>query len=206
MAWQSLKTHCPRGHPYDDQNTRYTKQGYRQCRTCMTRTKALRENTGYYVKRYRDQECPICGLKWFVNASSHVRQAHGQKIPGLVSEDCRFMSLARFTDLGLFDYSPAAIRRRHRQWAKTILREQARGGEYVTELMRLWKVSRGGAEKRIKLVLDDGLIPPRPGRTHRTHCRKGHPYNEENAYLRSDGKYQCRVCKREAWLRRTPKT
>lgn len=28
------KTHCPRGHPYDDMNTYVTKDGIRQCRSC----------------------------------------------------------------------------------------------------------------------------------------------------------------------------
>jgi hypothetical protein len=28
------KTHCPRGHPYDEENTRITKRGSRECREC----------------------------------------------------------------------------------------------------------------------------------------------------------------------------
>ncbi len=28
------KTHCPKNHPYDEGNTRVTKQGWRRCRTC----------------------------------------------------------------------------------------------------------------------------------------------------------------------------
>jgi hypothetical protein len=31
---QKNKTHCPKGHPYDDSNTRMTKDGRRVCRTC----------------------------------------------------------------------------------------------------------------------------------------------------------------------------
>ncbi len=30
----ALKTHCPRGHPYSDTNTRITRTGTRQCRIC----------------------------------------------------------------------------------------------------------------------------------------------------------------------------
>ena len=33
-AWQRSKTHCPKGHPYDEGNTRYDARGYRFCRTC----------------------------------------------------------------------------------------------------------------------------------------------------------------------------
>ena len=30
----SRKTHCPAGHPYDEENTRVRKRGSRECRTC----------------------------------------------------------------------------------------------------------------------------------------------------------------------------
>jgi hypothetical protein len=32
-AWER-KTHCPKGHPYDEANTYLTKEGKRNCRTC----------------------------------------------------------------------------------------------------------------------------------------------------------------------------
>lgn len=35
--WQRAKTHCPNGHPYDDENTRYRKSRYgRECRACRS--------------------------------------------------------------------------------------------------------------------------------------------------------------------------
>lgn len=33
-AINATKTHCPAGHPYDEQNTYYGKTGRRQCRAC----------------------------------------------------------------------------------------------------------------------------------------------------------------------------
>lgn len=39
------KTHCPHGHPYDAENTRYTKEGHRQCRACYRARARIR--TGY---------------------------------------------------------------------------------------------------------------------------------------------------------------
>lgn len=30
----SRKTHCRRGHPYNEENTRYTEDGWRDCRVC----------------------------------------------------------------------------------------------------------------------------------------------------------------------------
>jgi hypothetical protein len=32
------KTHCPAGHPYDEQNTYRTPSGHRECRTCRAAT------------------------------------------------------------------------------------------------------------------------------------------------------------------------
>lgn len=32
----------------------------------------------------------------------------------------------------------------------------------------------------------------------RTHCKKGHPYEGENLYIRTDGGRECRICKRYA--------
>jgi hypothetical protein len=31
---QSIKTHCPRGHPYDEVNTLFNSAGYRKCKEC----------------------------------------------------------------------------------------------------------------------------------------------------------------------------
>jgi hypothetical protein len=33
-ARNASRTHCPRGHPYDEKNTRYSKNGWRMCREC----------------------------------------------------------------------------------------------------------------------------------------------------------------------------
>lgn len=45
---ESLKTHCPQGHPYDEANTYVTKKGWRHCRTCTSnnqkRRRAARSN------------------------------------------------------------------------------------------------------------------------------------------------------------------
>lgn len=38
---QSLKTHCPAGHPYDQENTFVNKRGWRQCRQCQRDRRAL---------------------------------------------------------------------------------------------------------------------------------------------------------------------
>jgi hypothetical protein len=35
----------------------------------------------------------------------------------------------------------------------------------------------------------------------KTHCPQGHPYNEINTYVDSNGGRSCRTCRRE-WLRK----
>lgn len=40
---QKAKTHCPKGHPYSDENLRISKQGYRGCKTCHRERERLRQ-------------------------------------------------------------------------------------------------------------------------------------------------------------------
>ena len=39
---QARKTHCPRNHPYDEQNTYRNNQGRRECRACHREAQAAR--------------------------------------------------------------------------------------------------------------------------------------------------------------------
>lgn len=55
------KTHCPKGHPYDDKNTFHYPRGARGCRRCMydasyARQKANPEQSRRCQKRYRDKK------------------------------------------------------------------------------------------------------------------------------------------------------
>lgn len=46
------KTHCKEGHPFSEENTRYTKRGARLCRTCVNARKRelyTRDNTPTFV-------------------------------------------------------------------------------------------------------------------------------------------------------------
>ena len=43
------KTHCPQGHPYDEANTRHTKNGNRLCRACY------REHQRRYLERAKSR-------------------------------------------------------------------------------------------------------------------------------------------------------
>jgi len=43
------KTHCPAGHPYDEENTYYARNGWRYCRTCIR----LRQRRYYWERKER---------------------------------------------------------------------------------------------------------------------------------------------------------
>jgi WhiB family transcriptional regulator, redox-sensing transcriptional regulator len=43
---QASKTHCKRGHPFDAENTYYTPDGRRRCRTCLREAQPVRASEG----------------------------------------------------------------------------------------------------------------------------------------------------------------
>ena len=43
---QSSKTHCKRGHPFSADNTYYTPDGRRRCRTCLREAQPIRASEG----------------------------------------------------------------------------------------------------------------------------------------------------------------
>lgn len=55
-AQHARNTHCPQGHPYDDENTRVAAKGYRVCRTCHRE----RERRAY--RETPKPTCPDCGV------------------------------------------------------------------------------------------------------------------------------------------------
>lgn len=56
-AVNAAKTHCAQGHPFDEQNTRLDRRGYRVCRICKRTSvrEAHRKRTGYY-----DRDKSLC--------------------------------------------------------------------------------------------------------------------------------------------------
>jgi hypothetical protein len=43
---QASKTHCKRGHPFTADNTYYTPDGHRRCRTCLREAQPIRASKG----------------------------------------------------------------------------------------------------------------------------------------------------------------
>lgn len=64
-AENAAKTHCVRGHPFDDENTRISPKGLRICRECGRDRMRLRET------------CNQCGAEMRKNGMSrHMRRMH----------------------------------------------------------------------------------------------------------------------------------
>jgi WhiB family transcriptional regulator, redox-sensing transcriptional regulator len=43
---QATRTHCKRGHPFNAENTYYTPDGHRRCRTCLREAQPVRASKG----------------------------------------------------------------------------------------------------------------------------------------------------------------
>lgn len=204
QGWHNrAKTSCPRGHPYSPENTRLSKSGSRTCRTCE-RERSYQPRYGKFAAGWRDQECPICGAKWFVNASIHVRKIHGQRLPGLVSDALLGNRRILLAELNHFSADPKAIQRRHRRWIDAIVDEQAAGGAYIKRLAKRWRVPYRTASGRVDQMTERALVsrtrkptdPRRSPRDERSTCKRGHAW-ADNAYLNKRGIRVCRACLRE---------
>lgn len=58
----SLKTECPRGHPYDDANTKLGRRGERFCRICdAERAQVRRTERRLFAIDYLGGKCVDCG-------------------------------------------------------------------------------------------------------------------------------------------------
>src|SRR5580700_2751100 len=53
----TIRTHCPQGHEYNDENTLWTKRGSRFCRTChrAAGTRWYRQNRTECIRRSRER-------------------------------------------------------------------------------------------------------------------------------------------------------
>jgi hypothetical protein len=99
------KTHCPQGHPYDEENTYYTPGGDRKCRKCTydrNRATSFQDRYGITVEEYevmakmQDYGCAICGE--FLDGTLHVDHDHiTGKVRGLLCNNCN-NGLGRFKD------------------------------------------------------------------------------------------------------------
>lgn len=198
-AHDRAKTHCPKGHPYSAENLIVNSRGHRKCLTCVRQRKLDTVNTGSYVAGWRDQACPICGARWFVNASTHVFYKHGIRMRGLTSEaykiNHQIMLAERVNGL---NWSPKAAHRRHLRWLKAVEEEFAEGGKYTKRLAKRWRTTPAGTSNRIRILRKLGMLTTEPSQrlSDRDSCRKGHLLVPENTYVNPNGQRLCRICRR----------
>lgn len=99
------KSHCPQGHPYDEENTRYTANGQRRCKICdynRNREKQFQDKYGLTVEQYeimclmQNNLCAICCEEPEENL--HVDHDHVTgEVRGLLCNNCN-NGLGRFKD------------------------------------------------------------------------------------------------------------
>lgn len=105
QTWSKDKTHCPQGHPYDEENTRHTTSGGRRCKTCdynRNREKQFQDKYGLTVEQYQimcliqNNLCAICCEEPEENL--HVDHDHVTgEVRGLLCNNCN-NGLGRFKD------------------------------------------------------------------------------------------------------------
>jgi len=77
VSHQAAKTHCPRGHSYDADNTHWTPRGARRCIACQ-RAAGARRHAATGTTRWT---CPDCGRTVsFANKSRHVKRIHQEAL------------------------------------------------------------------------------------------------------------------------------
>jgi hypothetical protein len=98
------KTHCPKGHPYDEENTILSKDGRRCCRTCAKANSAVQNMKRYGITREefdallerQNGRCAICGES-FGDVAPHIDHDHsccprekacGKCVRGLLCASC----------------------------------------------------------------------------------------------------------------------
>lgn len=213
---QAEKTHCPKGHPYDEENTYLIPGGGRGCKECM------REHTRKRRRRLRAAN-PLAPrpLKPIEGELDYRVGTPGRRPYGLIHSRNRKMRgdpkqqrCAHCAERG--------IDKQAYDWAK--LRD--RDGKDVMDYIPLCRRCHNYYDRGlVPPDLVDGKSAPRPSRRARrhpdaatagtlgdpglgrkraeqqrakTHCPAGHEYTEENTYIikRAGGRTarQCKTC------------
>lgn len=186
-----MKTHCPKGHPYDVENTYIQPGGGRACKQCTL------ESTRRRRERLREENPPVPRPLKPIEGELDYRQGMpGRTAYGLIHSrnrktrgDAKLLKCVHCAERG--------IDKRARDWAK--LRD--RDGKDVMDYIPLCR------KCHVAFDQPDGAGDKSLGRRRgeqqraKTHCPHGHEYTPENTYVisRSGGRTarQCRTCMRE---------
>jgi hypothetical protein len=185
------KTHCPKGHPYDEENTYYPVDGGRQCKTCSRA--ATRERR----KRLREANPPAPRvLEKPAGEMDYRMGSPGRRPYGTMHLRLR-SARGPANRQKCVHCAERGVDKRAYDWAK--LRE--RDGKDVMDYVPLCR--------KCHVAFDnpdgagDKAIGQRRAEQQRakTHCPHGHEYTPENTYVinRTGGRTarQCRTCMRE---------
>jgi len=102
-TWNRNKTHCSRGHMYDEGNTRIKSDGSRGCKTCHRqgmRRRAYGIEWEQFEEMWEDQDesCAICKTPFKDTSEACVDHSHDTgEVRGLLCNQCN-NGLGRFMD------------------------------------------------------------------------------------------------------------
>lgn len=208
------KTHCPKGHPYDEENTYLIPGGGRACKACT------QEATRKRRKRLREENPPAPRVLEKPEGTLDYRMgSEGRRPYGVMHQrNVRARGPAKLQKC--VHCAERGVDKQARDWAR--LRD--RDGKDVMDYIPLCR--------RCHVYFDRGLVPPEtaspsgrrdsappnrlgdPGLGQRraeqqrakTHCPAGHEYTEENTYIlqRPGGRTarQCKTCARAKAVRK----
>ena len=181
------RTHCPQGHPYDEENIGYaykgTAQEYRYCRTCRQiryRKNTLKEKGYTPIPSVQRTHCP----------KGHPyddRNTYRDKTKRRHCRTCMY---------GLAEGKLAV---------PMAQRTHCPGGHPYDEDNTIWRTSPKGllsrgcracrnGKRRAKRELEGRKSSP----AERTFCPQGHPYDDANTYLDKTGRRHCRECRKDS--------
>lgn len=182
------KTHCSKGHPYDEANT-YWYQGWRRCRAChreQVRAKWLAGDSApsttteerFWAKVNKDgpvpEFAPHLGPYWLWTGA--VRKTDGYGVLNRVGPDNK-QTLAHIYSYDLLvGPTPKGYERDHLCRVPACCRP-----DHLEAVTHQENVLRG--------------VSPAAKAAARTHCGRGHPYSPENTST-AEGHRRCLTCRR----------
>lgn len=204
------KTHCPQGHPYDEENTQHLPGGGRGCKECS------RQRTRDRRERLRQENPPVPRVLAPPEGDLDYRMGSPGRRPYETMHQRNVRARGKAKLYKCAHCAEKGVDKQALDWAK--LRD--RDGKDVMDYIPLCR--------RCHIFYDQpaGPVPPRkvagPGKPRpqsrtgpgdagigmkradqqraKTHCPAGHEYTEENTYIikRSGGRTarQCKTCTR----------
>jgi hypothetical protein len=209
-ARAKAQSHCKRGHRFDKQNTYHHPNGRRVCRACFREYDQLwarARRAGLPTKRPNAEQSQPCAAspKGRRGCVGDVKERFLSKVESAPS-GCWNWAAGRFpTGYGKFRVGRTGTAYAHRWSYQLFVGSIPEGTEidhlcgnrgcvnptHLEPVKHSENVRRGSAWHNIAAL-----------HKAKTHCPRGHPYDEENTYRNPRGERACRTCQRlhaRAW-------